>query len=80
MATESGSDIIFCGDDYIFAHASAALRENKGNARLASFYNSELIGLGENAVASVDINARELGIRACDRLIELITNDKDTED
>lgn len=67
---------IVCGDDYICTTVLTKLRENDvsipDDIKIASFYNSVFLQSHNPPVTAIDINVKELGIAAAQRLIDII--------
>lgn len=71
-------DILFCGDDILSTQTLRLLRGMEKSVPVVSFYGSELLDLSGSIYASVDSDAHALGVKAAERLLDILsgTNDK----
>lgn len=71
-----GVDCIVCMDDAVCIHVLNKLRKEKiaipGGMKVASFYDSSILGNNLPSITSLSFNARELGMVTCKVLMELI--------
>lgn len=73
---EAGADCILCGDDYICSIVLTKLGKLNvtvpDKIKVASLYNSYFLRCHTPPVTAVDINIREIGITAAQRILDLI--------
>jgi len=79
----NGAECILCLDDAICSRVLKVLREKHvkvpEDVRIASFYNSSVLANNVPSITSLDFEPKELGMVACQVLLDLI-EEKDVEE
>lgn len=66
-------DVLFCGDDMLSAQTLRILREMGKRVPVVSFYGSKLLELGGSIHAAAPDNSHELGMRAAEVLLDVLS-------
>lgn len=76
-ALDNGADCIICSDDYICGRVLMKLSDMNiaipDKVKVASFYNSSFLQSHNPPVTAIDIDVKELGALAAQKLIDLIS-------
>lgn len=67
-------DVLFCGDDMLSAQTLRILRDAGKNVPVVSFYGSKLLELGGRIHAAAPDNSHELGMKAAQLLLEILSD------
>lgn len=79
IMSNGGVDCIVCSDDLICTRVVAKLHKEHyripRNVRVASFYNSPILETYDSPITAVNINAKQLGIAAGDKMLKMIAKE-----